>query len=42
MQAFWLGFGRLSSFALAFVSAAILSRFLSKEDYGTYKQIMYL
>ena len=41
-QVFWLGLGRLSSLALAFISAAILSRFLSKEEYGTYKQIMYL
>lgn len=41
-QVFWLGLGRLGSFSLAFISAAILSRFLSKEDYGTYKQIMYL
>ena len=42
VQAFWLGFGKLSSFALAFISAAILSRFLTKEDYGTYKQVMYI
>lgn len=42
VQAFWLGFGKLSSFALAFISAAILTRFLSKEDYGTYKQVMYI
>ena len=42
VQAFWLAFGKLSSFALAFISAAILSRFLSKEDYGTYKQVMYI
>lgn len=41
-QVLWLGLGRLGSFALAFISAAILSRFLNKEDYGTYKQIMYL
>lgn len=41
-QAFWLGLGRLGSFSLAFISAAILSRYLSKEDYGTYKQIIYI
>ncbi|MDH6356786.1 oligosaccharide flippase family protein [Parabacteroides sp. PF5-9] len=41
-QVFWISLGKLSSFALAFVSAAILSRFLSKEDYGTYKQVMYI
>ena len=42
VQVFWIALGKLSSFALAFVSAAILSRFLSKEDYGTYKQVMYI
>jgi len=41
-QVFWISLGKLSSFALAFVSAAILSRYLSKEDYGTYKQVMYI
>lgn len=41
-QVFWISIGKLSSFALAFISAAILSRFLSKEDYGTYKQVMYI
>ncbi|MDL2255708.1 oligosaccharide flippase family protein [Parabacteroides sp. OttesenSCG-928-K15] len=41
-QVFWIGLGKLSSFALAFVSAAILSRYLTKEDYGTYKQVMYI
>lgn len=42
VQVFWIGIGKLSSFALAFISAAVLSRFLSKEDYGTYKQVMYI
>ena len=42
VQVFWIALGKLSSFALAFVSAAILSRYLSKEDYGTYKQVMYI
>lgn len=41
-QVFWISLGKLSSFALAFVSAAILSRYLTKEDYGTYKQVMYI
>lgn len=42
VQVFWIGIGKLSSFALGFVSAAILSRYLTKEDYGTYKQVMYI
>ncbi len=42
MQAAWLGVGSLSSFAFSIISAAILSRFLSKSDYGTYKQVMYV
>jgi O-antigen/teichoic acid export membrane protein len=34
--------GGLSSFALSIVSAAILSRYLDKADYGTYRQILYV
>ena len=41
-QAMWVGLGSLSSFAFTIVSAAVLSRFLSKTEYGTYKQIMYV
>lgn len=41
-QAFWLGFGQLCTFALSFVSAAILSRYFDKTEYGTYKQILYV
>jgi O-antigen/teichoic acid export membrane protein len=41
-QAFWVGMGSLSSFALAIVSAAILSRYFDKAEYGTYKQIVHV
>ncbi|RPI41789.1 MAG: hypothetical protein EHM46_05995, partial [Bacteroidetes bacterium] len=41
-QAFWVGLGSFSTFALALVSAAILSRFLDKGEYGTYRQIIYI
>lgn len=42
MQVFWVGMGSLSSFALGIVSAAILSRYLEKVEYGTYRQILYV
>ena len=42
IQAFWVGMGSLSSFALAIVSAAILSRYFDKTEYGTYRQILYV
>lgn len=41
-QALWLGLGQFSSFALAFISAAILSRYFDKTEYGTYRQILYV
>lgn len=41
-QAFWLGIGSLVSFSFGIVSAAILSRFLSVEEYGTYRQVLYV
>ena len=41
-QAMWVGLGSLASFAFSIVSAAVLSRFLSKPEYGTYKQVMYV
>jgi O-antigen/teichoic acid export membrane protein len=41
-QAFWVVIGSLSSFSLAIISSAILSRYFSKEEYGTYKQIVYI
>lgn len=42
IQAVWIGIGSLCSFLFSIVSAAILSRFLVKSDYGTYKQVMYV
>ena len=42
VQALWVGLGSLSSFGLAIVSAAILSRYFDKSEYGTYKQIIYI
>ncbi len=42
IQAFWVGLGSLSSFALALLSAAILSRYFNEADYGTYRQILYV
>lgn len=42
VQAFWVGMGSLSSFALAIVSASVLSRYFDKAEYGTYRQILYV
>lgn len=41
-QAFWLVIGSMSSFGLAIASTAILSRYLGKTEYGTYRQLVYL
>jgi len=41
-QATWIGIGSLFSFLFSIVSSAILSRYLTKGDYGTYKQVMYV
>tara|TARA_R100001369_G_scaffold31211_4_gene55362 strand:+ start:44419 stop:45900 length:1482 start_codon:yes stop_codon:yes gene_type:complete len=42
IQTFWVALGSLSAFGLAIVSSAILSRYLAKEDYGTYRQIIFV
>ena len=42
VQAFWVAAGSFSSFGLAIISAAILSRYLNKAEYGTYRQIIYI
>lgn len=42
IQAFWVAIGSLSSIAFVIISAAILSRYFSKTEYGTYKQILYV
>jgi O-antigen/teichoic acid export membrane protein len=41
-QAIWVGIGQLSSFFLSLISAAILARYFTKTDYGTYKQVLYI
>lgn len=41
-QALWLVLGQVCTFALSFISAAILSRYFDKSEYGTYKQILYV
>lgn len=42
LQAFWIGLGYLGTFLVAMGSAMVLSRYLSKDDYGTYRQIIYI
>ncbi|MBK8547495.1 MAG: oligosaccharide flippase family protein [Saprospiraceae bacterium] len=42
IQAFWVALSSLSSMMLALVSAAILSRYFDKQEYGTYRQIIYV
>lgn len=42
VQTAWLGIGSLVSFSFGIVSAAILSRYLPKLEYGTYKQVLYV
>lgn len=42
IQAFWVAMGSLSSMSLSIISAAILSRYFDKGEYGTYKQIVYI
>ncbi len=41
-QALWVGIGSFSNFALGLVSAAILSRYFDKAEYGTYRQVLYV
>lgn len=41
-QALWLAIANFVSFSFGIVSAAILSRFLSVEEYGSYKQVLYI
>lgn len=41
-QAFWIGIGSLMSFLVGIISSIFLSRLLSKSDYGTYKQVMFV
>lgn len=41
-QAAWIAIGSLFSFGFTIVSSMILSRYFSKADYGTYKQVLYV
>lgn len=41
-QALWLGIGQVCTYLITFVSAAVLSRYFDKTEYGTYKQILYV
>lgn len=41
-QALWLSLGSLSAFGLAMISAAFFSRYFSKEEYGTYRQVLFV
>jgi len=41
-QVFWVAIGGLFTFGFSIISSMILSRYLSKNDYGTYKQIIYI
>lgn len=41
-QAFWIGLGSLMSFLVGIISSMILSRVLSKSDYGTYRQVIFV
>ncbi|WP_124640017.1 oligosaccharide flippase family protein [Amniculibacterium aquaticum] len=42
VQAFWVLLGSLSAFGFTIVSSMLLSRYFNKNDYGTYKQVMYV
>ncbi len=41
-QAAWISLGSLVSFSFGIISSMILSRYLDKADYGTYKQVLYV
>lgn len=41
-QALWVAAGSIASFGVTIVTSMILSRYFNKEDYGTYKQVMYI
>lgn len=42
IQAFWVAFGSVISYTFILLSSMILSRYFTKGDYGTYKQVMYV
>ena len=41
-QTLWIGLGSFFSFLVGIVSPMILSRYLDKGDYGTFKQVMFV
>ena len=41
-QAFWVALGSFFSFSFAIISSMILSRYFDKNEYGTYKQVLYV
>lgn len=41
-QASWIGIGSLATFGLSLITVAVLSRYLNKEEYGTYRQILFI
>lgn len=41
-QTIWTAIGSFTSFATTILTVAILSRYLNKYEYGTYKQIVYI
>lgn len=41
-QAFWVTLGSFFAFGFGIVSSMILARYFPKQDYGTYKQVLYV
>lgn len=41
-QVLWLGISQVSTFLVSFLSGVILSRYLPKGDYGTYRQVLFI
>lgn len=41
-QAFWIALASLVTFSFGIISAIVLSRYLSKSDYGTYSQVLFI
>lgn len=42
VQAFWVSIGSLFTFGFTLIASMILSRYFIKEDYGTYRQVLYV
>jgi O-antigen/teichoic acid export membrane protein len=42
VQAFWVAIGSVISYGFILLTSMILSRYFTKGDYGTYKQVMYV